>query len=936
MKKHLLRLPGLCVALGALSASWCNSTFAQEAPSEDTSELEEVMVSGSRIVRDGFLSPTPVSVLSSDDINAAAPVTIADFVNTLPSLSGSLTPRTQMGAISGGTSGINALNLRALGATRTLVLLDGQRVVGSALTGIVDVNAFPQALISRVDVVTGGASAAWGSDAVSGVINFVLDKTFTGLKGEVKAGATDYGDDRTISASLTGGMGFADGRGHVLLSLEDMHNDGVQGAPRPWLDGWQIVNNPNYTATNGEPRLLALSHVGESTGTPGAIVVSGPLRGTYFGSGGTPGQLNYGPIVSDPFMSGGDWEYANFHKTGDLDPRMSHQSAFGRISYNLTDDVEVFAQASWGRTGIVAACCDQYNLGGITIQRDNAYLPASVGAAMDSLGMTSLTVGSLNADLPVLSADNERKIERYSVGANGRFSALGSLWRWDAYAVKGIGSVHQSAVTSITANYRRAIDAVVDPTSGAIVCRSTLTDPTNGCSPYNILGTGVASQTAVDYVVGRPWGDIRLTQSVTAATLRGEPFSTWAGPVSVATGIEYRKEEVGGSNDPLTETNSYWAGNYRSAHGSYNVKEAFFESVIPLASDLAWAKSLEFNGAVRATDYSLSGYVTTWKAGLNYAPIPDVRFRVTRSRDIRAPNLAELFQGGQTSVNSLTDPFRGNSTYTYYQATSGNLNLKPESADSTEFGVIFQPRFLPGFTASVDYYDIDISGAIASITSQNIVNACYNGVGAACPQIIRDGSGLITQINVQPINLVTLQAKGIDIETSYRLPLWRGDMALRALATHYIDNYTNNGINPPVDTAGTNSGSGPPSWQYLASITYAIDPMSITLTGRGLSSGINNATYIECTLTCPTSTTDNQTIDDNHLAGAIYFDVTATYGLRGFGSGSQVYLKVENLANKAPAPVPAGASIAGALIGTNATFYDILGRTYRAGLRFEF
>ena len=261
------------VSAAAIFAMTAPHAAYAQAPAQtaQTPNVEEIVVTGTRIIRDGYEAPTPLSVLGSTEIEAAAPANIADFVNQLPSLAGSSTPRSTTAGVSAGNTGINALALRGLGANRTLILLDGQRVAASTLTGLVDINGFPQALISRVDVVTGGASAAWGSDAISGVINFVLDKKFVGLKGELQGGVTTYGDDRSYKMALTGGTGFASDRGHFLVSAENSYVDGIRGLPRPWYTGVKTLINPAYGTGPGQstsvPQLLIRQKTGFSNAT---------------------------------------------------------------------------------------------------------------------------------------------------------------------------------------------------------------------------------------------------------------------------------------------------------------------------------------------------------------------------------------------------------------------------------------------------------------------------------------------------------------------------------------------------------------------------------------------------------------------------------------------------------------------------------------------
>jgi iron complex outermembrane recepter protein len=931
---------GACALVSAHSAS-AQTAAETSDPSEvlEASEvLEEVAVTGTRVVRDGYQAPTPTSVIGADEISTKAPVNLADYLNELPSLSGSSTPRTTISAVSAGNGGINALNLRNLGVNRTLVLLDGQRVGAASLTGLIDINQFPQGLVKRVDVVTGGASADWGSDAVAGVVNFILDKDLSGLKAEGQGGITDYGDNASYKVSVTGGTGFFDNRARVLFNAEAAHNDGVSGiGSREWYNGAKLFFNPAYTPTNGLPELIARPSSGLSTATPGGIITSGPLRGTYFGEAGVPAQFNYGSVVSAPFMQGGDWQYADFATSADLDPRLSRQSFFIRSGFDVTDHLEVFAQISYGKATTRVAFGNQYNLGNITIRSDNAFIPASIAAQVTG----NFSLGTFNQDLGPAIVSTDRDTWRPVIGLNGDFDALGSRWTWDVYAQRSDTDAYVSFDTTVTARYQAAIDSVRD-SSGAIVCRSALTDPTNGCVPYNIFGTGVNSQAAVDYVKGTAWGLTQLTQDVVAGTLRGDPISSWAGPVSIATGFEHRREKVDGDNDPLSRTRAYFAGNYQVSRGDYEVTEGFLEAVVPLAKEQFLAESLDFNAGARMTHYSTSGDVTTWKAGLTWSPVNDLNLRVTRSRDIRAPNLSELFQAGQTVTTTFADPFRGNATATGFQLTSGNPNLKPEEADTTGLGAILRPRFLPGFTASVDYYEIEINDAIATVNAATVVSQCFAGNTVLCSQITRNSSGVIASVQVLPINLAQQIARGVDFEASYRRPLTissflNGDLSVRLLATHYLENYSNNGINPPTDTVGTNSQNGSlylslPNWRYTASVGWEQGPVEVALTARGFSSGLYNTSYIECSSGCPTSTVSNMTIEDNHLPGALYFDASFNYNL---SDRSNVFLTADNILNKDPAQVAYGTSVGGAPLSVNAALYDVLGRTFRIGVRFQ-
>lgn len=893
----------------------------------------ELVVTGSRVVRNGYEAPTPLTVLSGDEITRSAQVNLVEQVNRLPALAGSNNPRNTASNISGGFMGISTLNLRNLGATRTLVLLDSQRLPAASLNGLVDANSIPSALVKRVDIVTGGASAAWGSDAVAGVVNFVLDRDFTGVKGSVQGGITTYGDDKNYRVSLSAGTGFADGRGHFLISAENWYSEGIEGMPRDWYRGRKTLFNPNYTATNGQPEYLVRDGVGYTTVAPGGIVTTGPLRGLYFGPGGTPGQLNFGSIVNNPFMVGGDWRYTDFgNGPQNLDPEVSHKSVFSRLSYGITDSVELFGEFSYVQAKTKTTGTPMFNFGGLIIQRDNAFLPDAVRQRMVDLGESTLNVGSWNAAIGGIVTETRHDLYRYVLGAEGRFNGFGTDWRWNIRANRNVSKFFNGTTLPITANYRAAIDAVRAP-SGAIVCRSTLTDPGNGCVPLNILGTGVASSAGLDYVMGHSYLNATITQDIVSATVRGEPLSTWAGPVSMAFGVEHRREEESGQSDPLSLKNSYWAGNYKPIHGAYTVREAFLEVVVPLAANTSWARSLDLNAAIRATDYSTSGYVTTWKAGLTYAPVPDIRFRVTRSRDIRAGNLSELFQAGQTNTTTLVDPFKNNQSYTVFQTTVGNPVVRPEKADTLNLGAVFQPGFLTGLSASVDYFDIQVKDAIATLGSSTIINQCFQGNASLCSLIERDSAGFMTDIFLRPINLARQTVRGLDFELGYRMPVMGdGVLSFRGLGTRYLESSSDNGINPPTPNLGENTGV--PTWRYLGEIALDKGPVSLSVTGRGFSDGVISNSFIECTTNCPTSTSLNRTIDNNHVDGAFYIDLSASYAIN---DGVKFYIAVDNVANKAPAPyAPSGTGIGSAQIGISQTYYDVIGRSFRGGVRFQF
>ena len=653
MQGQKLVLSGLLKASVSLSALLLGgAAWAQAAPAPAKPPVNEVVedaviqVIGTRVVRDGYQSPTPVSVVGADEIARSATPNIADYVNTLPAISGSSTPRTTVAQVGAGRQGINSINLRGIGDVRTLTLLDGRRVGGMVNTGAVDVSSLPQQLISRVDVVTGGASASYGSDALSGVVNFVLDTKYTGFKGQVSGGATTYGDNRNWEVQLTWGTSFGGGRGHVLLSGEIAHEDGIYNADnRRWTQaGWAYINNPAYTATNGQPRVLLRPQVALSTSTlGGAIACSATsacssLRGIAFGPGGTPYNLVFGPIVSDPLMAGGTFADNNV-RTGvdnNILPEQNRRNLFARISYDVGDDWNIYAE------GLLAHqdTDTRYYYGNfpnnLTVRPDNPYMPAAIAARITALGLASVPFGTLKGDNGASGANAQRGYSRGVVGIDGKFSAFGSDWSLKAYYQYARASLLNTATRATNIpNFNRAIDAVRAP-NGSIICRSTLTNPTDGCVPYNVFGTGVNSQAQNNYVIGDPFRSDVYKQNVASINIAGEPFDIWAGPVSIAFGAEHRTQSANGFADAITTQSP---GNWDTTGGlptigSYKISDAYFETVVPLAKDASWARSLNLNAAIRAVKYSSGTYIT-WKLGGEYAPFDGLRIRGVASRDVR-------------------------------------------------------------------------------------------------------------------------------------------------------------------------------------------------------------------------------------------------------------------------------------------------------------
>jgi outer membrane receptor protein involved in Fe transport len=951
--------------LGAGLVALAAPVAAQTAPATETAAAEEtaaeegaIVVTGSRIARTGYDAPTPVAVIGEAELKSEPQANIGDFVNTLPSVRGSQSSSTNSGSLSNGQAGIATVNLRALGSQRTLVLIDGQRSVPSTTVGFVDTQTIPQGLIKGVEVVTGGASSAYGSDAVSGIVNFSLNRDFDGIRAEYEYGVTTYGDAPNHTARLTAGFGFAGGRGRILLAGDYFYQKGVDTYDRDWQEaGFFQIDNPAFVPGNGQPERLVGSGIGTYQFTPGGIINSGPLRGTYFGLIGANGQASLNQFTYGPnrgqWMVGGDYLISRegHWSSNSLVPNEKRGNAFGRISFEVSDAFVPFVQYSYsGYSG--QSFYQQTPSVGVTIQRDNAFLPTALVQDMTNRGLTSISIGTSNAGFPAAGSDNTREVYRFVAGADGEFEIGKTNWKYSGYWQAGIAKTDEMLTnTWLNSRVTLAQDAVRAPAGnllgvaeGTIVCRSSLTNPTNGCVPLNRIGIGGVTEAARNYVFNngaQPQRLQSLRQDVIALNFStNDIFETWAGPVSLAFGGEYRRERVNGSVDP--QFNSGWLyGNYLVTTGSFNVKEAYLETVVPLA------KGLDVNGAIRVTDYSTSGSVATWKLGATWQIVDDFKLRVVRSRDIRAPNLAELFTPGTARTNTVNValPGGGQRTDQFLEQTTGNLALQPETALTWGVGGVFTPSFLPGFAASVDYFDIDLSGAISTITAQTITTLCIEqNRQDLCEFITFNGppgaTSPITGIRLVPFNFAALKVRGIDFEASYRTDIGPGRLTLRGLVSHYIDNIVDNGIDVARDLAGQNAGGGEatPSWNYRLTANYDTEKWGFNLTGRGISGGVYDNNFIECQTTCPVSTPQNRTINNNRISGQWYVDASITHRFTAWKTKAELFLYVRNLLNSDPVLVgngPTGNNTP-AYPQTNRNLYDVLGRTFRLGVRVEY
>ena len=937
---------------GRLTQAQTQSTAP--AANTEVATLEEVTVTGSRIVRDGMQSPTPVTVVGTERMDSLASPNIGDVLNTLPSFRATTTPQTAN--IQPHDAGTSQADLRGLGPNRTLVLVDGRRFVPSTLEGTVDLNQIPNILIDRTEVVTGGSSAQYGSDAVAGVVNLIMKHDLQGVQAQLQYGETQAQDNRDTLAALAGGTEFASGRGHLTGAIEYEDNKGAGTCySRDWCAAeYQDVTNP-ATATSpklaGYPANNILPAVHTVAAVNGGLIVSGPLKGTAFSANGTPYPFQYGQVFPNntTFMVGGQGAGQNgFIGAPQLVIPDKRYVGLLNTEYAFTPDIKGSLEVSYGHVESDAQGAqtrDGSTGSVITIHGDNPYLPTGVQSALLNAGLpltqsTSFTLGRLGDDFGYTDNQASTNLTRVLGSLKGN---LPGTWTWDAYYEYGEARSDQvigndriqeqvagvAQASSVPTRIQLSADAVVDPATGAIVCRSTLTHPNNGCQPADLFGLNQYSAAARNYLYGTAYQSQDYIQNVAAANLQGDLFHTWAGPVPLAAGVEYRSNAVSTAADPISATSGFYVFNSSVVSGRIRVKEGYVESTIPLIKDQAWAKTFELNGAARETNYNSSGSVTTYKYGAVYEPEDWLRLRATRSRDIRAPNASELY-------SPLTTAFQTVDGGLVPTVSGGNSKLTPEVAGTTTAGfTVVGSGALNGLRASVDWYSIDLQNAIGTLTAQVLVNRCRQE-NAYCNLVTFNPNGSVAQVDTLSQNLNRVQTSGFDIELDYRWSLSPGTLDLNLLATRLEHLTTTDVTGLSIDRAGVDGnnvsggGAGLPHWQANGLVTFASGPTTLSLVTRWIQAGIFDATLIGPGQSGYNVNLPNS-INDNHVAGAVYFDLGARYKLPFLKPDLlEVYGSIENLLNRNPPVAPSNQG------STNNILFDPLGRDFRVGVRASF
>jgi len=931
--------------LAPAPASTAVNTTDDAAPPSETGEL---VVTGSRI-SNAKGGPNPVTILTASQLSILSPESLPAGLAKLPMFQ----PKKSSDSASDGgyqPTG-NYLDLWGLGPIRTLVLLDGHRVAPTSFDGTVDINTLPQLLVKQVEIVTGGASAVYGSDAVAGVANVILDKSFNGLKGQIQGGVSTYGDAKSFRVGLAHGFDISD-RAHFEWSGEYFHRAPISASPRAFgTDAVSIVGS----GTAASP-LAQLENTRLNTSAFGGLVTTGPFAGQQFLADGTLAPFNKGAVTQSSGVSvGGDGTY---RRPSNLLPSLQTAQFFGRLDYDLGGDTKAYVQASYARTDTLS---HEQNListqssNGITIYSGNPYLLPQYQSQLTATNTPSFNLARYNEDFGNLLALRNR-----TTAANATAGLTGKLFgdfAWEASYTHAVSRTSQ--VTTNNTNTERlyaALDAVRDPASGNIVCRVTLTAPGAfpGCVPLNVLGTNTASQAAIAYINGRTsWAATSIMDDA-SANVTGTLFDGWAGPVKIATGIEFRNQtlketssvahntfsaedlRVGLNGSTPSAGTQLWTKNITApTHGEQSVYEANLELNVPLLRDLPLVRSLSLSAAGRLTHYSISGAAQTWRLGLDWQPIAGLTVHATRSRDIRAPTLYELYQGQSATISGYNDLLT-NANGQILNVSKGNPDLVPEVAKNITGGFAYQPAWLPHLTASFDYFSVKIDNAISAVsgltnTTEQICIAS-GGSSPLCSLVVRPFPITNTTLANAPTlnikqneNIALAEARGIVLGLDYVNDLDAFVSALPGTAAIHLQ-WTHQPVLKSQSLPGTiiTDAAGTalaPTDRATLTVAYAVHGLNAAVTTRYFSAFHYSADPTQIVAQPPSK-------------AYVQADLDLSYDFAIKDETLTAFLNVNNLTNAHGGLYQASSSNPG-LIYPAAPFADEIGRYFTVGLRFK-
>jgi iron complex outermembrane receptor protein len=865
-------LLALVIGSAAAAQSTLPPPDAAETPataSEPTSG-GEIVVTGSRIRRDPLSQDAPIVFVDAEDIAKTGLNSVNDVLQRLPSSGGGLNGKfNNSGNLGnppdGGGVGAGAaeIDLRYLGSRRVLVLVDGIRYVNGAsasgVPGSTDLNTIPESAIERVEVLQDGASAIYGSDAIAGVVNIITKKRQKGFDASAQFGGYDDGDGFTQNYQLSWGNG-SDGPLEVVVGGNYVKQGSVRTRDRdltqfpfPYADSCNVIFN------------------GVQSGGCSGFLPNGLYSGSAFGGTVTliepviPGPST--PADFRPFVSPDD--RFNFGPFNFLQIPLERYGAFANVRYELTDSINFSAKGIWNRRksknqaaplpfGFGAEAGLTPVLNGIVVDATNPFNP--FGVDLDSTNVDFVLRRFVEGGPRRF---NQTVDTWYGVATlDGKFGLLGYDWYWDVNGAYGRNKAKQTMFGNIHSGNLATALGPLD------ICEATA-----GCVPFNMFGgAGSITQGMLDYVTFVQHDSSKQTIWDVTANLSGSLFELPGGPFGLAVGVEYRDLEGQFDPDPVVAAGFSSDIPAQPTAGGYDVKEAYAEVNAPLLADMPFADLLELTGAVRFSDYSSSGSTTTFKAGLNWKPYEDLRLRASWAEGFRAPSIGELFGTASRFDQILSDPcsndsnapqnFLNNATVranciaagvpadgSYAQANpqisvivGGNEALDPESSKSWVLGGVWSPSFLRGFSVEMNWYKIEVEGAIQTINANTTLTNCVvNDDPAACALVTRV-NGTLTEVSGLLQNIAGIDTKGIDLNVAYRgLDIGFGTLGLTWNNT-FLRNYdvivpVTGGVQV-ISREGTEQGAPSqafPKWKSIGIIDWNGTNFGATLTGRYVS-----------------------------------------------------------------------------------------------------
>ncbi|WP_417348303.1 TonB-dependent receptor domain-containing protein [Ferrimonas sp.] len=960
VKSSLAKSVRLAVVFGA-AASLAQPAVAAEEGNDEGSEIEKITVTGSRIARPEFTQPAPIVSIGSDEIAKFGNVDLGSILAELPAVGATDTIIGNNN--SNALAGISSADLRRLGANRTLVLVNGKRhVAGAPGSAQVDLTTIPASLIERVEVVTGGASAIYGSDAVSGVVNIILKDNFEGFELDVGYGNSMEGvDTEGHVISLLGGADLSDGRGNVTFFANYDRTKEVMSTQLRQLDGWGTVGNPDNTGEeDGIPDRLRVPRVySEMINDTGVINPFGGDAGRWtFDQNGNP-MLQTERDLSNSFAFGNfpngcdtcfnPEEYENYI------PGVERITVGSTFNYDLTDNVQFFSDFKYVSSEIKQQFQPSFRFGNITIDvEDNPFLDEGLRTTLLDAGQTSVSMAKFFDELGNRSADNQRDLFRFVGGFKGDFTLSQTDFNWEVFYVWGETRNERKTLNDlIPDNLVAAIDSVIDPETGEAACRSQVPseqgegyqDPAsvNGdqCVAYNPFGFGQASEAARDFVSADVTRNDKITQQVMGATLAtdsSELFELPGGPVDVVVGWEYREETSETTTDEFTKAGFLTNAATPDSYGEYDVTEYFIEVNLPIIQGMTGIEELTLDAAFRGADYSHAGNADAWKVGAFYSPFDGLSFRGTIGEAVRAPNVGEAFDPLSPGFARVSDPcdadnisddpdraancaalgmppgFEANDNVSVDLLSGGNPNLESETSKSKTAGIVWSPNFIENLSITVDYYDIEIEDAIIFVAAQDVADNCVDATGGPdanfCSQVDRDPNTFdITLVRSGYLNAAAYNTRGIELQASYSMDLGPGELDLNLVGNQLLELEQFEFQDRPDEVNDEKGEVGDPELQFRLSANYRWDDMTVNWVTRFID---NSVTY-----DVSPNGGSPEDVSPHYVPTIVTHDLGGTYN---FNDTVQLRAGIRNLFDK----LPPGYTVN--------PIYDLVGRRYYVGV----